>query len=68
MPKTIHPQASVTSQEEVCGKVSLANGQVVRVESKDGEVRLTPDLPLESYRGFLEGMKADDLRDKTDRF
>jgi len=68
MHKTLHPQASVASQKEVCGEVSLADGQVVRVESKDGEVRLTPDLPLESYRGFLEGMKVNDFRDETDRF
>ena len=68
MPQTIRPEAPLmTSTEKIRGAVSLVDGQVVQVEAKDGEVRLSPDLPLSSYRGFLEGMAVDDVRDKTDR-
>jgi hypothetical protein len=73
MPQTIRPEAPLTTSaeetaEEISGEVSLADGQIVRVEAGDGEVSLTPDLPLSAYRGFLEGMAVDDVRDKTDRF
>ena len=57
----------VVIPKEVRRQVPLRTGQRLAVVVKEGLITLLPDRPLESFRGFLKGMKAGSLREKRDR-
>ena len=53
--------------KEIRREVGLKCGQVVQIIAKNGVITLLPDRPLKSLRGYLKGMKTNDVREKKDR-
>ena len=64
---TISSKYQVVIPKEIRREVKIRSGQVVQVLVKGGVISLIPDRPLSELRGFLSGMSAEGVRDKTDR-
>ena len=63
---TLSPKYQIVIPREIREEVPLQVGQVIQVLVKNGVITLVPDRPLSSLRGFLKGMKTNDLREKED--
>ena len=64
---TISPKYQVVIPREAREKMHLKKGQKVMVIVKNGVISLIPERPLTKLKGFLSGMKTDNLREKKDR-
>ena len=64
---TVSSKYQVVIPKEVRRQVPLHTGQKLAVVVKEGTITLVPDRPLASFRGFLQGMKVSDIREKRDR-
>jgi len=64
---TISSKYQVVIPKQVRQQISLHTGQKLAVIVKEGVITLLPDKPLQSFRGFLKGMRADRIREKKDR-
>jgi AbrB family looped-hinge helix DNA binding protein len=64
---TISPKYQVVIPKDVREKLRLKTGQKMVVVAKGDIVYMVPDKPLESLRGFLEGMSTKNLREDQDR-
>ena len=65
---TVIAHEQVLSGDEICHEVRFENGQEVRVVAENGEITMTPELPLSALRGFVRGINTDRIRDKKERF
>ena len=63
---TISPKYQVVIPKDVREKLRLKSGQKMEVVAKGDIVYMVPDRPLESLRGFLEGMSTKSLREDQD--
>jgi len=57
----------VLAGEDACHEIRLKSGQMVRVVAVNGQITMTPDLPLSALRGFVRGISTDGVRDKKER-
>lgn len=64
---TISPKYQVVIPKDVREKLQLKSGQKMTVVTKGGVVYLIPEKPLGSFRGFLKGMDAKNLREDEER-
>jgi AbrB family looped-hinge helix DNA binding protein len=55
---TISPKYQVVIPKDVREKLRLKTGQKMEVVAKGAIVYMVPDRPLESLRGFLQGMST----------
>ena len=63
----ISPKFQVVIPKAIREKLHLKSGQKMMVMAKGGVVYLIPEKPLESFRGFLRGMSAEDVREDEER-
>lgn len=54
--------------EDVWRKAGIKPGQKVVVIEKDGIINIIPQEPIKEMRGFLKGMRIENIRDERDRF
>ena len=64
---TVSSKYQVVIPKDVRRQVPLRTGQKLAVVVKEGTITLLPDRPLETFRGFLKGMKVGAIREKQDR-
>lgn len=64
---TISPKFQVVIPKEVRNKLHLKPGQKMTVVTKGGIVYFIPEKPLETFRGFLRGMDAGNVREDEER-
>lgn len=64
---TISPKYQVVIPKDVREKLRLKSGQKMTVVTKGGVVYLIPEKPIGSFRGFLKGMDAENLREDEER-
>jgi AbrB family looped-hinge helix DNA binding protein len=63
----ISPKYQVVIPKAIREKLRLKSGQKMMVVAKGGVVYLIPEKPIESFRGFLSGMNAGNVREDDDR-
>jgi AbrB family looped-hinge helix DNA binding protein len=64
---TISPKYQVVIPREIRDKLHLKSGQKMTAVTKGGIIYFIPLKPLASYRGFLKGMDATNIREDEDR-
>ena len=64
---TISPKFQVVIPKDIREQLHLKSGQKLTVVVKGGVVSLIPERSIESFRGFLKGMNAKNIRDERDR-
>jgi AbrB family looped-hinge helix DNA binding protein len=64
---TISPKFQVVIPKEVRKKLHLKSGQKMTVVTKGGVIYFIPEKPLETFRGFLKGMDAGNIREDEER-
>lgn len=64
---TISPKFQVVIPKEVRNKLHLKSGQKMIVVTKGGVIYFIPEKPLETFRGFLKGMDAGNIREDEER-
>lgn len=64
----ISPKYQVVIPKDVREKLHLKKGQKMSVVAKGGVVHLIPEKPLESYKGFLEGINTENIREHAERY
>ena len=64
---TISSKFQVVIPENVRSRMKLQPGQKVVVVEKDGVVHLIPQKPMKDMRGMAKGVKAETIREETDR-
>lgn len=64
---TISPKYQVVIPKEIREKLRLKSGQKMTVVVKGDVVYLIPEKPVESFKGFLKGMDAKNLREDEER-
>jgi len=64
---TISPKYQVVIPKDVREKLNLKSGQKMTVVVKGGMVYLIPEKPVESFKGFLKGMGAGNIREDKER-
>jgi hypothetical protein len=55
------------SSKDVRKKLNLKSGQKMTVLTKGGVIYFIPQKPIETFRGFLKGMDARNIRENEDR-
>jgi AbrB family looped-hinge helix DNA binding protein len=63
---TISSKFQVVIPKDVREKLRLKTGQKMEVVAKGDIIYMVPDRPLESLRGFLQGMSTKYLREDQD--
>ncbi|MBI5075810.1 MAG: AbrB/MazE/SpoVT family DNA-binding domain-containing protein [Nitrospirae bacterium] len=64
---TISPKFQVVIPKDVRKKLDLKSGQKMTVVTKGGVIYFIPEKPIETFRGFLKGMDAGNIREDEDR-
>ncbi len=64
---TVSSKFQVVIPAKVREKMNLKPGQKVIVVEKDGVVHMIPEKPINEMRGFVKGVKAENLREEADR-
>ena len=64
---TISSKYQIVIPKDVREKLHLKSGQQMTVVVKAGVVYLIPERPLESFKGFLKGMNAKNIREDKER-
>jgi AbrB family looped-hinge helix DNA binding protein len=64
---TISPKYQVVIPKDVREKLNLKSGQKMTVVVKGEMVYLIPEKPVESFKGFLKGMSAGNIREDKER-
>ncbi len=64
---TISPKFQVVIPKEVRKKLHLKAGQKMTVLTKGGVIYFIPEKPLETFRGFLKGIDAINVREDEER-
>jgi AbrB family looped-hinge helix DNA binding protein len=64
---TISPKYQVVIPKDVREKLHLKCGQKMTVVAKRGVIYFVPEKPLESFRGFLQGMDTKNIREEEER-
>lgn len=65
---TVSSKYQVVIPKDIRQQVPLRTGQKLAIVVKEGLITLLPDRPLASFKGFLKDMKAEEIREKRDRF
>ncbi len=63
---TLTTDFRLTIPKSVRERLGLRPGQRLSVIVKGGAIHLVPQVPVADLRGFVRGISADGLRDKTD--
>ena len=64
---TISSKYQIVIPKDIREKLHLKSGQQMAVVVKAGVVYLIPEKPLESFKGFLKGMDAKNIREDKER-
>ena len=64
---TISPKFQVVIPRDIREQLQLKSGQKMTVILKGGVISLIPEKPIESFRGFLKGMSAKNIREERHR-
>jgi len=64
---TLSPKYQVVIPKDVREKLHLKSGQKMTVVTKGGVVYLIPEKPLAAFKGFLTGMKTNNIRENNER-
>ncbi|BCV20758.1 MULTISPECIES: AbrB/MazE/SpoVT family DNA-binding domain-containing protein [Neomoorella] len=54
--------------KDVRKRLNITKGQGLEIIIKGNTISLVPEKPLSELKGFLKGMKLDDIRDEEDRY
>ena len=54
--------------EDIWRRAGIKMGQKVVVIEKDGIINIIPKEPIGEMRGFLKGMRIENIRDEGERF
>ena len=65
---TLSSKFQAVIPEDIRKKIDIKPGQKIAVIEKDGIISLIPQKPIKEMRGFLKGMKSENIRDEEDRF
>jgi AbrB family looped-hinge helix DNA binding protein len=65
---TVSSKFQVVIPEEIREKAGIKAKQKVVVLEKGGVIRLIPQRPLGELRGFLKGVRAEELREEEERW
>lgn len=65
---TVSSKFQVVIPEEIREKAGIQAKQKVVVLEKGGVIYLIPQRPLAELRGFLKGVRTEELRDEEDRW
>jgi AbrB family looped-hinge helix DNA binding protein len=55
----------VVIPKEIRREIGLKSGQILKVISKSGVIRMVPEQTIRGMRGYLKGMNTNHLREKT---
>jgi AbrB family looped-hinge helix DNA binding protein len=65
---TVSSKFQVVIPEEIREKAGIKAKQKVVVLEKGGVIHLIPQRPLDELRGFLKGVRAEELREEEERW
>ncbi len=65
---TVSSKFQIVIPKDIRKRVELKPKEKLVMIEKDGVICLIPQLPVEKMRGFVKGMRTDDIREEGDRF